>query len=136
MTSATNKHKLEKKGRTLFWCYLIQVAIVSLLVCCSGFRSITGLGPHAAILMARLPLFCYSLFIGSAIIFLASVISILLYFKKRDKWVDWAICISFALTLIFVIGTALQVIRGLSIVFWGYPFFMINVNISCFLYQV
>lgn len=134
-SQATKKCKL-KNGGILLWTYLVPVAIVSLLLCWCGFRVITGLGSHAAILMARHPLFCYSLFIGSAIIFLASGISILFYFKKRDTWVDWAICISFALTLIFVTGTALQVIRGLSIVFWDYPFFMINVSMAFFAFFI
>ena len=102
MTRSTKKYKLRKQVRTLLWIYLVPIAIVSLLLCCSGFRVITGLAHHTATLMARHPLFCYSLFIGSAIIFLASGISIFLFLRKRDRWVDWAIGIGIALVLFFV----------------------------------
>lgn len=121
------KYKLRKEGRTLLWTYLVPLAIVSLSLVCDGFCVMMRWVPHSSAIMARALLF-YATFIGSVIIFLASGISVSLFLKKRDKWVDWAICIGIALTLIFVTVAALQIVSGW---FWlGFDLFPIGANMA------
>lgn len=117
-------------GRTLLWTYLVPVAIVSLLLCCSGFRVIMGWAVHSSTIMTRDSLLGYALFIGSVIIFLAAGISIFLFLRKRGRWVDWAVGIGIALTLFFVTESVLQIIRGLSFGNFGYSLFLIDINMA------
>lgn len=128
MTQSMKKNKLRKQGRTLLWTYLVPLVIVSLLLSCSGFRAMMGWSFHTSTMMARDPLPGYALFIGPVIIFLASVIAVFLFLKKRDRWVDWAIGIGIALTLFFVTVAALQMVRGSSFGQLGYALLLLGVN--------
>lgn len=122
------KNKLRKQGRTLLWTYLVPLVIVSLLLSCIGFRAMMGWAFHTSTMMTRDPLLGYALFIGPVIVFLASVIAVFLFLKKRDRWVDWAIGIGIALTLIFMIVAALQMVRGSSFGQLGYALLLLGVN--------
>ena len=116
------------KKYKFLWTYLVPLVIVSLSLVCDGFCVMMRWVPHSSAIMASDPLLFYAIFIGSVIIFLASGISVSLFLKKRDKWVDWAICTGIALTLIFVTVAALQIVNGW---FWlGFDLFPIGANMA------
>lgn len=131
-TLASKSYKLRKNGKILFWTYPVQIAIVALVFCCTALGIITGVAHYTGTIMTRSPMLVYSMLVGSTTILFATFISIYLYFKKNDKWIDWTIGIGIALTVYFVAGIILSITRGMTFSFFVFrhSLFMVDVNLA------
>lgn len=131
-TLSDRKYNLGKRGKALFWTYLVQILVVSFVACFTGFGAITGLSSHSGTIMARSPWLCYSLFLLGLIISCVAGITVIFYYKKKDKWVNWAIGMSIAMVVVSILEGVLQLVNDMTFLDFGFrhALFMITVNLA------